>query len=207
MSRVALRVTLGILFSAAIAAVFINLKFVPRGVHLAKFVTDPSKPVGNRTQGGHNWIDFIMSEPLSELIFRYTGNYCDAPHYRDDGQLIAGQNMTIAMLVAAASDSTGQRRKRVLDELQAALLQCDPNALSPDQPIPPLHSAILFKDAETVTILLRSGAKSSARIVRPGKAIDGMSALEFAHHLEIKAQDDEGRHAYSEIATLILQQN
>lgn len=207
MPRLILRVSIAILFVAFLLTTIINLLFIPRGVHLAKFVLGSSDAMTVGARHGGNWIDRITFEPLSKAIFRHTGNYCDAPHYSESGQFVAGENMILAMLVAAISDASPTKRRSAQNELRAALLRCDPNVVSSDQPISPLHSAILFRDSETVLTLLKSGARPSIRAVRPGKAIDGMDALEFALHLKSKAKDRDTQHAYAEIAVLISQHN
>lgn len=191
---------------ACVALLLINLVFIPRGQHLAKYLIDSEHPKEHQLGvPSGTWIDKVMFASLSEAIFRYTGEYCDAPFYSKDRFLLPGKNMTITILMGSLQDEGyGEAlRKRAMEELEIALSRCDPNAPVPE--LLPIHSAVIYKSTELVSLLLRHGADPSSRIHRPGKSADGLNALEFARFLAKRAKDEQSRTAYEEIATLLEQ--
>lgn len=189
------------LLIAGVSIATFNIFYVPRGIHLAYVISKP-----DAHPQAFQWLSLLMYKPVSRLAFKYTGRYCDAPYY-EHGKLVPGENWTVGMLVAATADVTQDQGREAYEYLNEALSRCDPNAISPGQPLSPLHAAIMFRRAEVVLALLKANANTFAKIDRPGKSIDGMNALEFSHYLEKVVNDEESRQAYSNIAQLIVQHN
>lgn len=182
------------------AILIVNIAYIPRGYHLVKYLNGAENP---KNKPHTNWIDAVTFPPMSEAIFRYTGNYCDAPSYSKQRVFLPGKNMTITILMGSLQDENyGEAlRKRAMEELEIALSRCDPNASGPE--MLPIHSAVIVKDIELISLLLCHGADPSSRINRPGKSADGLNALEFARFLAKRAKDDKSRADYEEIATLL----
>lgn len=192
---------LAFLLIAVVSIATFNIFYVPRGIHLAYVISKP-----DAHPQAFQWLSLLMYKPVSRLVFKYTGRYCDAPYY-ENGELIPGENWTVGMLVAATADVTQDQGQQTHEYLNEALSRCDPNAISPGQPLSPLHAAIMFRRAEVVLALLKANASTFTKIDLPGKSIDGMNALEFSHYLETVVNDEESRQAYSNIAQLIVQHN
>lgn len=197
-----------ILFASIV--VLFNITMVPRGLHLMNHI---NRLEFERPGTQHTWIKYITFAPLSELIFKNTGNYCDAPHFgsengaREEPRLLVdGKNMTISFLISGHSENVFvATRERIYKELEFALDKCDPNVVGESQPLPPIHMAILYKDEQIVYLLLNKNTRTDTRIIRPGKKIDGMTSLEFAIFLEAKEQNENMRNNLQNIIQLLKQ--
>ncbi len=107
--------------------------------------------------------------------------------YLSNGKEIVGP--TIGLMVAAYNDSqtilkNDQIKKIILGAIESG---CDIN--EPDRMgLSPLNAAILFNQAEMVTILLSKGANPKNKIVSPKPNLNGLNSYQFVDFLISKKQ-------------------
>ena len=171
---------IGLINLASVVA--FNLLMVPRGIHMVAALTDQTRPFKDR-----DWVDHLTFKPLSWLIFRYHGNYCDLPMYEKDKTLNPGHNLTLHTLIGLYEDGDGrypELKHRVRQEIEYAASRCDVNAQPTPQDLTPFQSTILWADPDLFASLLRHGGDLNLRINRPGKQSDQLTPLAFAELLE-----------------------
>lgn len=146
--------------------------------------------------------DLFVFRPVSRLFVALSPDKCNAPYFRD-GQRIPGRNERIAFVVTYFADKRFDQRV-MSDFLDEALKHCHPDApLDNPTDWSPLMSAIALKHKPLVITLLQHHADPLRRAIKPGKATNGMNALELARFLEAKSKDADSRRAFGEIATHI----
>ncbi|MEY4562580.1 MAG: hypothetical protein RLZZ618_1857 [Pseudomonadota bacterium] len=172
--RVVLWITLAAATICAAGIIAFNLVFIPRGYHLLAHVNNP-KP---GEEGAKGWVDAITHPLLSKMIFRHTGNYCDAPtSYR--GESFFGKDWTIPLMIQSLTEPQ-VRREEALSILERAAAVCDVNATAENDVMPHLFTAIFYGEPDAVRLLLNSGANPNHQLRMPGKSVDGMNALQYA---------------------------
>jgi hypothetical protein len=154
-------------------AVIVNTLQV-RGTHLLEFT---QQQPNNMLEPWEQWVTFPA---LSELIFRHTGNFCEAP-ILVSGKLELQDNGTVFLLMMVLGDG-GDVPGKTISTLREAIARCDVNALPKDMMKNPLHIAIEDRRPDLVRMLLSAGARKNVRIDAPERPFDGMDALTFAKY-------------------------
>ncbi|MDR2128590.1 MAG: hypothetical protein LBP52_05945 [Burkholderiaceae bacterium] len=182
-----------------------NVICIPRVLHLMNHVNRLEyKAAGLSSVAGNGWLEYMMFYPLSEFIFRNTGNYCDAPDFNGTSAP-DGKNMTISYLISNYGLNNATDTKKIIyKELEYALGRCDPDVIGEGQPLAPLHMAVLRGDAPMiVSLLIHHNARTDSRITRKGKEIDGMTPLELARLLADRVKGAGRKQAYQDIIRLL----
>ncbi len=157
---------IGLINLASVVA--FNLLMVPRGIHMVAALSDQTRPFKDR-----DWVDHLSFKPLSWLIFRYHGNYCDLPVLEKDRTL--SPNLTLHILIGAYENPDGSdpvMKRRARQEIEYAASRCDVNVQPTPKDLTPFQSAILWADPELFASLLHHGGDLNLRINRPGKQSD-----------------------------------
>lgn len=114
---------------------------------------------------------------------RFTGTFGEIKASRENGRL----QFLIAAWERESSDGWSREidRKLLLELLDEAVEECDPNSFSRELgPFRPLVYAILLRDTDLLGRLLARGADPRLRIEQTGKKVDGLTAIDFAHLIE-----------------------
>ncbi|MEY4562579.1 MAG: hypothetical protein RLZZ618_1856 [Pseudomonadota bacterium] len=91
-----------------------------RGTHLLEFTLQRPNPTLEP------WEQWVTYPALSQLIFRHTGDFCEAPLLLS-GELGLQDNGTVLLLMAVLSDG-GDIPGKTIPTLREALARCDVNA-------------------------------------------------------------------------------
>ena len=169
---------IGLINLASVVA--FNLLMVPRGIHMTVALSDQTRPFKDR-----DLVEHLSFKPLSWLIFRYHGNYCDLPVLEKDRTL--SPNLTLHILIGAYENPDGSdpvMKRRARQEIEYAASRCDVNVQPTPQDFTPFQSAMFWADPELFASLLRHGGDLNLRINRPGKQSDQLMPLAFAELLE-----------------------
>ena len=176
--------TIGLIALINLATVIgFNLLLVPKGVHLMVALSGEALPAQRK-----RFADRLTFKPLSRLIFRHQGNYCDLPMREEDGTLDPGQNLTLHTLIGAYENSDGTDpvlKRNARQEIEFAATQCDVNLQPRPGDYTPFQASIFWADPELFASLLRHGGDLNQRIHRPDKPrFDQLTPLAFAELLE-----------------------
>lgn len=146
--------------------------------------------------------NILIFHRLSRFIATAHKNKCDIPHL-DNGERNPGINGRLVFLVSVYGDAEFDK-EFVSKMLIETLKHCSPDGETADPADwSPLMASITLRHKDLVGLFLNSNASTYRKLVKPGKPIDGMNALEYSRYLEAKATDRVSQQAYGEISRII----
>ena len=121
---------------------------------------------------------FLVEKREIDLTTNYTGNqspiqFLLAEVFNHEEKGLSEQEMTYLFSLIQRALDQGANINNIADNGLAAL-----------------HETVLFNSVTAAKFLIDNGANCSILIARPGKPIDGMSALELAEFLKTKDEKD-----------------
>lgn len=197
-----------VIYLAALFAV--NLFLIPRSYHLAIYVE-------GIPEGGTFPTSILLFRPLSEFIFKHTGDYCDlkiSNDFFDDSGFSDHvlKNFTISSLISAHTDpevKSEESRNIIYAELERAVAKCDINITTDSvtkggsKELPPIFAAIFLRDEKVVSLLLKHNVDLNNKLDNPGRKSDQMTPLEFARNFEANTEDEQIKKDLKSIIVLL----